>query len=64
VPPPRWTEFPHTRALVFDSLYDSYRGVIAYARVFSGLIKAGDMMQLMSNGRSPRSRRSASSRRR
>jgi GTP-binding protein LepA len=50
VPPPRWTDYPQTRALVFDSLYDSYRGVIAYARVFSGAIKAGDMMMLMSTG--------------
>jgi GTP-binding protein LepA len=50
VPAPRWTEYPHTRALVFDSLYDTYRGVIAYARVFSGTIKAGDMMMLMSTG--------------
>ncbi len=50
VPPPRWTEHPHLRALVFDSLYDTYRGVIAYARVFSGTIKAGDMMMLMSTG--------------
>ncbi len=50
VPPPRWTEYPHTRALVFDSLYDSYRGVISYVRVFSGTIKANEMMQLMSNG--------------
>jgi GTP-binding protein LepA len=50
VPPPRWTEYPQTRALVFDSLYDSYRGVIAYIRVFSGALKAGDMMLLMSNG--------------
>jgi GTP-binding protein LepA len=50
VPAPRWTDYPQTRALVFDSLYDSYRGVIAYARVFSGAIKAGDMMMLMSTG--------------
>jgi GTP-binding protein LepA len=50
VPPPRWTEYPQTRALVFDSLYDSYRGVIAYIRVFSGSIKAGESMLLMSNG--------------
>jgi len=50
VPPPRWTEYPQARALVFDSLYDSYRGVIAYVRVFSGAIKDGDMMLLMSNG--------------
>jgi GTP-binding protein LepA len=50
VPPPRWTAFPQLRALVFDSLYDSYRGVIAYVRVFSGTIKAGDLMMLMSTG--------------
>ena len=50
VPPPRWTEYPQTRILVFDSLYDSYRGVISYARVFSGSIKAGEQMLLMSNG--------------
>ncbi|MEO6245865.1 MAG: translation elongation factor 4 [Opitutaceae bacterium] len=50
VPPPRWATHPHLRALVFDSLYDSYRGCIAYVRVFSGTIKAGDMMMLMSTG--------------
>ena len=49
VPPPRWTEYPQTRALVFDSLYDSYRGVISYVRVFSGAIKAGEFMLLLSN---------------
>ena len=50
VPPPRWTDYPQTRALVFDSVYDSYRGVIGYLRVFSGSVKAGEMMMLMSNG--------------
>ncbi len=50
ISPPRWRDYPHTRALVFDSLYDSYRGVIAYTRVFSGAIKAGDSMMLMSTG--------------
>jgi GTP-binding protein LepA len=50
VPPPRWADYPQTRTLVFDSLYDSYRGVIAYCRVFSGAIRAGDVMQLMSTG--------------
>ncbi|MFT3828301.1 MAG: translation elongation factor 4 [Opitutaceae bacterium] len=49
VPPPRWTDYPATRILVFDSLYDTYRGVIAYVRVFSGSIKAGDFGLLMSN---------------
>jgi len=50
VPPPRWADYPALRALVFDSLYDSYRGCIAYVRVFSGSVKANDMMMLMSNG--------------
>jgi GTP-binding protein LepA len=39
VPPPRWTDYPQMRTLVFDSIYDSYRGVIAYARVFSGTLR-------------------------
>jgi GTP-binding protein LepA len=50
IPPPRWTDYATLRALVFDSKYDSYRGVISYARVFSGTIKAGEMMMLMSTG--------------
>ena len=50
IPPPRWTDYPTARALVFDSKYDSYRGVISYARVFSGTLKAGEMMMLMSTG--------------
>jgi GTP-binding protein LepA len=50
VPSPRWSDYPQARILVFDSLYDAYRGCIAYVRVFSGSIKAHDMMMLMSTG--------------
>jgi GTP-binding protein LepA len=50
IPPPRWTDYPTLRALVFDSKYDAYRGVVSYARVFSGTIRAGEMMALMSTG--------------
>ena len=50
VPSPRWRDYPQTRILVFDSLYDTYRGCIAYVRVFSGSIKASEMMMLMSTG--------------
>ena len=50
IPPPRWTDYPTLRALVFDSKYDAYRGVISYIRVFSGTLKAGEMMMLMSTG--------------
>ena len=50
VPPPRWTDYQTTRMLVFDSKYDSYRGVISHVRVFSGTFKAGEIMMLMSSG--------------
>lgn len=51
LPTPRWADYPQTRILVFDNVYDSYKGVICYVRVFSGSIKAGDSVLLMSEGR-------------
>jgi GTP-binding protein LepA len=50
VPPPRWSDYPQHRALVFDSLFDSYKGVISYVRVFSGTFKAGQTIEMMHNG--------------
>ena len=50
VPPPRGADYPGTRILVFDSKYDSYRGVITHVRVFSGAIRGGNLMMLMSTG--------------
>jgi len=50
VPPPRWSDYPQHRALVFDSLFDSYKGVISYVRVFSGTFRAGQTIELMFNG--------------
>lgn len=38
------------RALVFDSVYDNYKGVIVYVRVVDGRIKAGDTMRMMATG--------------
>ena len=52
IPPPRVYDDDYTRALVFDSLFDTYRGVVNYVRVFSGEIKTGTPILLMgSNGR-------------
>ena len=46
VPSPKG-EDGETKALIFDSVYDPYRGVVAYVRVFSGEIKNGDEISLM-----------------
>lgn len=40
------------RALIFDSVYDDYRGVIVYIRVFDGSVKVGDSILMMKTGRS------------
>jgi GTP-binding protein LepA len=50
VPAPKSSKLPETRALIFDSYYDDYRGVILYVRVFDGQIKRGDQLQMMATG--------------
>ncbi len=50
VPPPRWGDYPDTRTLIFDCVYDAYKGVICYVRMFSGSIKRGDTILMMSDG--------------
>ena len=47
VPPPKDTVSERLRALIFDSYYDSYRGVIVYFRVMDGTVKKGDRVRLM-----------------
>ncbi|MDG2615267.1 elongation factor 4 [Thermoleptolyngbya sichuanensis A183] len=49
VPPPRDTVQEPLRALIFDSYYDSYRGVIVYFRVMDGTLKKGDRIRLMAS---------------
>ena len=39
------------KALIFDSIYDSYRGVVLNVRVFDGTVKVGDKIRLMNNGK-------------
>jgi len=47
VPPPQDTVQKPLRALIFDSYYDPYRGVIVYFRVMDGTLKRGDRVRLM-----------------
>lgn len=49
VPSPRWSDYPQTRVGIFDSVYDAYRGAIIYARAFSGELKRGDNIVMMSD---------------
>ncbi|HMR01700.1 MAG TPA: GTP-binding protein, partial [Candidatus Gracilibacteria bacterium] len=51
-PPPKdFEEGSETKALIFDSIYDSYRGVVTYVRVVSGRLKRGDKIVLLNNKR-------------
>ena len=51
VPPPVDTVEKPLRALIFDSYYDAYRGVIVYFRVMDGKVKKGDNVRLMASGK-------------
>ena len=50
IPSPTGDESAPLRALIFDSIYNSYLGVVVYIRVFDGEVKAGDRIKLMSTG--------------
>ena len=51
VPRPRWAEVDGLRMLIFDCIYDAYKGVICYVRVFSGELKMNDSIITMSDER-------------
>ncbi|NJK52713.1 MAG: GTP-binding protein, partial [Leptolyngbyaceae cyanobacterium SU_3_3] len=51
VPPPPDTVVRPLRALIFDSYYDAYRGVVVYFRVMDGRVKKGDKVRLMASGK-------------
>ena len=50
VPAPKGDENAPLEALIFDSVYDSYKGVIVYLRVVNGTLKAGDHIKMMATG--------------
>ncbi len=50
VPPPSGDEAGPLSALIFDSFYDSYRGVVAFIRVMEGSIRKGQRVRFMSTG--------------
>lgn len=52
IPAPKGDVALPPRALIFDSHYDSYRGVVAYIRVMEGRLQVGDEVRMMSSGKS------------
>lgn len=47
IPAPKGNENGKLKALIFDSYYDNYRGVVIYTRIFNGRVKKGDIVRLM-----------------
>lgn len=50
IPPPQGDEKAPLQALIFDSYYDAYKGVVAHIRIMSGTVKNGDVIRVMSTG--------------
>lgn len=51
VPPPKGDKDAPLKALIFDCLYDNYKGALSYVRVFEGSVKAGMQIRSMATGR-------------
>jgi GTP-binding protein LepA len=50
IPPPRGSGEGKLKALIFDSLFNMYKGAVVYIRVFDGSLRTGDLVRMMSNG--------------
>ncbi len=51
IPPPRGDRSAKVKALIIDSWWDSYKGVISIVRVFAGVLRAGDRIKMMATGK-------------
>lgn len=51
IPPPKGDSTLPLRALIFDSIFDTYRGSVVYLRVFEGKLEEGDRVKFFSNGK-------------
>ncbi|HEV2113055.1 MAG TPA: translation elongation factor 4, partial [Terriglobales bacterium] len=51
LPPPKGSPNSHLQALIFDSWFDTYRGVVVLTRIFQGTLKRGQKIRLWSNGK-------------
>ncbi|MFA3783036.1 translation elongation factor 4 [Melioribacteraceae bacterium 4301-Me] len=51
IPPPKGDENAPLQALIFDSIFDSYRGAVAYIRVFNGIIKEKEQIKFFASGK-------------
>lgn len=49
--PPKPTGAPSLQTLVFDSFYDTFKGVVTHVRVFNGELRAGVVLKLLHSGR-------------
>jgi len=52
IPPPKGKREGEFKALIFDSVYDEFRGAIAYVRVFDGELKRGEKIKFLASGKS------------
>ena len=51
IPPPKGSADEPLRALIFDSVFDAYRGSVVYVRIFDGTLKKGDPIRFMATGK-------------
>ena len=50
IPAPKGEEEAPLKALIYDSLYDNYKGALSFVRIFDGTVKTGDRIRMMSSG--------------